>query len=83
MEGIPARFLIDALIIFVKAEGFAYSLRYIAQATPNGTENKVVIHVSSKVPMIAGSIPPFVIPLEGNLMMNSHETEDRPFEKMS
>jgi hypothetical protein len=83
MEGIPDRFRIEALIILVRLDGFAYSLRYTAQATPKGTAKIVVINVSKVVPTIAGRIPPLVIPSEGNLFIKFHDTEGRPFEKIS
>ncbi len=58
IEGIPAKFLIDARIILVSKEGLAYSFRYTAQATPNGTAKTVVINVNKIVPTMAGRIPP-------------------------
>jgi hypothetical protein len=51
--------------MLVSVLGRAYSFRYIAQATPNGTEKTVVIRVSNTVPTIAGNMPPWVIPWVG------------------
>jgi hypothetical protein len=66
IDGTPDRFLIEARIIFVNTDGLAYSFRYMAQDIPKGTAKIVVMKVSSNVPITAGRIPPFVIPLVGN-----------------
>lgn len=83
MDGIPAKFLIEARIILVSIDGFAYSFRYIAQATPKGTANSVVIKVSNTVPTMAGSIPPLVIPSVGNDDIKFQDKLEYPFEKIS
>jgi hypothetical protein len=83
IEGMPARFLMEALIIFVNRDGLAYSFRYMAQATPKGTAKMVVINVNKSVPIIAGSMPPFVMPSVGNSLIKFHDTDDMPFEKIS
>ncbi len=83
MEGMPAKFRIDARIILVSVEGRAYSLRYMAQATPNGTANNVVIKVSTIVPNIAGKIPPWVMPCVGNEAIKLKDILEKPFEKIS
>jgi len=79
----PAKFRIDARITFVSMEGLAYSFRYTAQATPNGTAKTVVINVNKIVPTMAGNIPPFVIPFVGYSYMKFHDKAGKPFEKIS
>lgn len=83
MEGTPAKFLIEARIMFVRRDGLAYSFRYMAQATPKGTENRVVIKVSRTVPIMAGKIPPCVIPFVGKENKNFIDKLENPLEKMS
>ena len=83
IDGIPARFLMEARMILVSKEGRAYSFRYMAQATPNGTANKVVIKVRIIVPTKAGKIPPLVIPSVGYEDTKFHDKLEKPFEKIS
>jgi hypothetical protein len=39
--------------------------------------------VSNSVPMIAGKMPPFVMPSVGNDVMNCSDILEKPFEKIS
>ena len=61
------------LMIRVSQVSLAYSERYTAVATPNGTENISATTTSQIVPKRAGKIPPAVIPLVGALKRNSKE----------
>ena len=79
----PAKFLIDARMVLVSNEGLAYSFKYIAQATPKGTANRVVIKVRITVPTKAGKIPPLVIPSVGNVETKFQDKLLKPFENIS
>jgi len=65
MEGTPAKLIMARLIIRVKILSGAYSLRYMAAATPNGTEKSKPKETKNTVPARAGNTPPAVIPLMG------------------
>ena len=45
---------------------------------PKGIANKAVIKVTNAVPVIAGRIPPLVIPSDGIELMNSQDKEGHP-----
>jgi hypothetical protein len=56
----------------------AYSFKYIAQLIPNGVETSAVIRVNITVPVMAGRIPPFVIPSFGRELTNAHDRDEAP-----
>src|SRR5690554_2658438 len=55
----------------------------MAQHIPNGIENAAVINVNKTVPIIGVSIPPFVMPSLGMVEINSHESDEAPFDTIS
>lgn len=59
----------------------AYSFRYNAQAIPKGMANKVETSVTDNVPIMAGKIPPVVIPSVGKLNKKSALIDGKPSEK--
>ena len=50
---------------------------------PNGTAKSMVTKVNNKVPMIAGKMPPSLIPCVGNRLIKCHERLEIPFDPMS
>src|SRR5690606_733149 len=83
IDGTPERFRIEALIVRVNQLSSAYSLRYMAQHTPNGIANNAVSIVNITVPIIGVKIPPLVIPALGTLVINSHDNCPAPLETIS
>src|SRR5690606_9927602 len=55
----------------------------MAQATPNGMENKAVIKVNNTVPITGVKIPPLVIPSDGTFVTKSHDNWLAPLDTIS
>jgi hypothetical protein len=65
IEGTPDRFRMDMRMILFRIPSFAYSFKYMAHPMPSGMDDTAVITVTRKVPTIAGSMPPSVMPFLG------------------
>src|SRR5690606_13653861 len=83
IDGTPERFRIEALIVRVNQLSSAYSLRYMAQHTPNGIANNAVIIVNITVPIIAIKFPPLIIPALETLVIKSHDNCPASLETIS
>src|SRR5690606_9524678 len=83
IDGTPERLRIEARIVRVNQLSSAYSLRYIAQHTPNGIANNAVRIVNMTVPIIGVKIPPLVIPSLGTFVTKSQVNCPAPLETIS
>ena len=61
--------------VLTRNPGLAYSRRYNAASTPNGTTKRLMIIVISTVPKIAGNTPPSLFDSRGSALRNSHQRE--------
>lgn len=73
MLGTPARLLIATRTALTMAPARAYSRRYNAASTPNGTTANDMTSVMTTVPKIAGNTPPSLLLLRGSAVRNSRQ----------
>ena len=78
-DGTPARFTIASFIILVSRLSFAYSFKYIAAHTPIGRVTAIAHITIERVPIMAGRIPPPLMPSLGMDVRNSQVMADAPF----
>jgi hypothetical protein len=78
IEGTPERAVIDVSTIFEKKPFPAYSERNTPVKTPRGIATARLNSSTDTEPIIAGNIPPFVIPICGNWVKNSGEKYIKP-----
>ena len=76
MLGTPARLLIEMRMALTIGPALAYSRKYNAASTPNGTTTIDMISVIATVPQIAGNTPPSVFASRGSADRNSHHREE-------
>ena len=71
MLGTPARLLIAIRTMLTSRPALAYSRKYRAARTPNGTTAQDISNVMATVPQIAGNTPPSVFASRGSSSRNS------------
>jgi hypothetical protein len=73
MEGMPARLFTAMRTNRTKVPCLAYSLRYNAASTPNGTTAMLMMMTIITVPKMAGKMPPSVLASRGS-SVNTFQT---------